>query len=187
MQAGERNKINHKLKQLGFGGLEDRNLYAQIATLYRTHDSFRGLLMSTAVDQRRVAYEALKPHLCFTPKSLSDYEMETKLKAEEEQWDVFDGTAYPKPFEVANITLEKKAEMAIDQESKATKTCGYLSMVCSYCLTQGTFVGETRKDAAKEAVKAGWRPRYKKADAEKKVVDSLCPKCVKARNVQANS
>lgn len=59
----QRQKINHKLKSLGFGGLDDPNVFSQIATLYRTHDAFRGLLMSTHPEQRYIAYEALRPHL----------------------------------------------------------------------------------------------------------------------------
>ena len=53
----QRSKVNHELKRLGFTGINDPNLFAQIGTLYTTHDSFRGLLMSTAQDQRHIAYE----------------------------------------------------------------------------------------------------------------------------------
>src|SRR5467141_1987362 len=116
----DRQRINHELKTLGFGGLEDSNLYAQIATLYTTHDSFRGLLLSTAPDQRRIAYEALRPHLCFVAKPLDVYEREIKERAEREQWDVWNGTPYPTKFKPGEIEsdeyrLQRAASEAIEQ------------------------------------------------------------------------
>lgn len=168
----ERGKINHKLKKLGFGGLDDPNTFAQIATLYRTHDAFRGLLMSTAPDQRRIAYEALKPHLCFRPKELGEYERETKERAEREQWDVYDGTAYPKPFKVAEIESEeyklaKTAEKFIAQAEAESAAKGHLTLECSKCTFVEKFPGTTRVDASIRARQAGWLlvPR------------AICPKC----------
>jgi hypothetical protein len=104
----QRQKINHQLKLLGFGGLEDPNIFAQIATLSKTHDAFRGLLMSTAPDQRKIAYEAIRPHLCFRAKPLDVYEAETRDRAEREQWDVYDGSAYPKPFKPQEIEADTR-------------------------------------------------------------------------------
>ena len=105
----ERTRINHELKKLGFGGIEDRNLFAQIATLYKTHESFRGLLMSTQPDQRRIAYEAIRPHLCFVAKPLDVYEREIHEKAEREQWDVIheDNPHWPQPFKVSEIETDE--------------------------------------------------------------------------------
>src|ERR1700719_3754797 len=107
ISSKERQKINHELKRVGFGGLDDPTIFAQIATLYRTHDAFRGLLMSTHPEQRRIAYDSLRPHLSFVPKPLDVYERETKERAEREQWDVYDGTAYPKPFQVGEIETDE--------------------------------------------------------------------------------
>ena len=170
----QRQEINHKLKRMGFGGLDDRNLFSQIATLYRTHDAFRGLLMSTAQDQRRIAYEALKPHLCFVPKPLEEYERETKERAEREQWDVYDGTVYQKPFKVAEIEseeygLNKAAEKAIADDAEQRAAKGFLTLNCVRCTKQEQFPGETRIDAAMRARGAHWLLNPK----------TICPDCAK--------
>jgi hypothetical protein len=157
----ERQKINHKLKKMGFGGLDDRNLFAQIATLYKTHDSFRGLLMSTKPDQRRTAYESIRPHLCFVAKPLEEYERETKDRAEREQWDVYDGTNYPKPFKVGEVEseeyrLQKTAERVITKSERENQAKGYLTFTCKRCTKAESFPGLTRVDAAIKARDVGW-------------------------------
>jgi hypothetical protein len=157
----ERQTINKKLKQMGFGGLDDANIFSQIATLYKTHDAFRGLLMSTAPDQRRIAYESLKHHLSFTPKPLDVYEREIKDKAEREQWDVWNGTAFPDKFKVGEVEsdsykLERQAQEAIEQ-TKHEKAGGHLELVCTRCTLQKFFPGKNRKLATKDAYDAGWR------------------------------
>lgn len=159
----DRQKINHQLKKLGFGGLHDPNLFDQIAVLYKTHESFRGLLMSTKPDQRRIAYEALAPRLCFTPKPLDVYEREIKEKAEREQWDTInpDNPHFPEPFKVGEIETEeyklaRQAEEAIAQ-TQHEKAGGHLELVCTRCTVVSYFAGVKRKDAVKKAHEAGWR------------------------------
>jgi hypothetical protein len=159
----ERQKINHELKRVGFGGLDDPNTIQQIATLYRTHESFRGLLMSTAPDQRRIAYEALRSHLCFVVKPLDVYEREIHEKAEREQWDVIhkDNPHWPQPFKVSEIEtdeykLAKVASEAIEQ-AEHEKAKGALHLTCTKCTVGGEFPAPTRKQATKAAHDAGWR------------------------------
>jgi hypothetical protein len=168
--AKERQKISHELKNLGFGGIDDPNLFAQIATLYPSHDTFRGLLLSTAPDQRRIAYEALRPHLMFTPKPLDVYEMEIKQRAEREQWDVWDGSPYPKPFKVPEISLDDLAQDAIRQNLHE-KEKG-LHLTCGKCTAGEVFRATNRKDAERDSHRAGWR-----SDGQK----NWCPKCVPSR------
>ncbi|HEY1800081.1 MAG TPA: hypothetical protein VGG46_04020 [Terriglobales bacterium] len=153
MKTKDRLKISHELKKMGFGGIEDVNLFAQIAVLYQNHNSFRGLLMSTAPDQRQIAYDALRPHLRFTPKPLDVYEREIKEKAEREQWDTFDGSAYPKAFKTP--TLTEMAENAIRENVFEAK--GGLEAVCAHCLTTKVFRGRNRKEAEKDFHSEGWR------------------------------
>lgn len=157
----DRQAINHQLKSLGFGGLEDRSLFMQIATLYKTHESFRGLLLSTAPDQRQIAYDSLRPHLSFVAKPLDVYEREIKEKAEREQWDLYDGSAFPKAFkpgesESPEYKLEKLAQDAIEAAAHE-KAKGVLQLVCLKCTFLGCFPGQKRKDAVKAAHDAGWR------------------------------
>lgn len=170
----ERTRINHELKKLGFGGIEDRNLFAQIATLYKTHESFRGLLMSTQPDQRRIAYEALKPHLCFEAKPLADYEAEFKLKVEVEQWDVIDpeNKHFPQLFKVGEVEsdeykLARLAEQAIAEDAIQRETKGFLTLNCKRCTKEMCFPGETRVAAAIFARQSGWTL----------VPHTLCPDC----------
>lgn len=157
----QRQQINHELKKLGFGGLDDPHLFAQIGTLYTIHDGFRGLLMSVAPEQRRLAYESIRPHLRFIAKPLDLYEREIKERAEREQWDVWDGTAYPKPFKPGEVEtdeyrLQRLAQDAI-QQTEHEKAKGVLELVCTKCTIIGQFPGEKRKDATKKAHDTGWR------------------------------
>jgi len=157
----ERQRINHELKTLGFGGLEDRGLYAQIATLYPSHESFRGLLMSTTPLERRTAYECLRPHLSFVAKPLDVYEREIHEKAEREQWDIWDGTAYPKPFKTSEIEsdeykLAKLASEAIEA-TEWEKAKGVLVLCCTKCTLEAGFPAQKRKEAIKAAHDQGWR------------------------------
>jgi len=117
--------------------------------------------MSTAPDQRRIAYESLRPHLSFTPKPLDVYEREIKEKAEREQWDVWNGTAYPDKFKVGEIEsdqyrLERQAQEAIEQTRHETAG-GFLELVCTKCTVISRFPGARRKDATKTAHDTGWR------------------------------
>jgi hypothetical protein len=161
ISLNERTRINHELKKLGFGGLNDANTIQQIATLYRTHDSFRGLLMSTAPDQRNIAYNALRPHLCFTPKPLDVYEREIHEKAEREQWDVIhkDNPHWPQPFKVGEVEtdeyrLEKAAQEAIEA-NEHEKAKGVVSLICTNCTVEGRFPAQTKKLALKKAQEDG--------------------------------
>jgi hypothetical protein len=159
----ERTRINHELKKIGFGGIDDANLCSQIATLYRTHESFRGLLLSTAPDQRNIAYNALRPHLCFTAKPLDVYEREIHEKVEREQWDVIhkDNPNWPQPFKVGEIEsdeykLNRLAEEAIEAD-KHSKAKGVVELICTNCTLGGCFPADTRKAALKAAQSEGWR------------------------------
>jgi hypothetical protein len=178
----ERQKVNHQLKKLGFGGINDPNLFAQIATLYRTHDSFRGLLMSTRSAERRIAYEAIRPHLCFVAKPLDVYEREIHEKAEREQWDVIhkDNPHWPQPFKVGEVEteeykLEKAAQEAIDAEKHA-KAKGVVSLICTHCTVLGAFPADTRKAALKKAHDEGWRWAERNG-----VTKTYCPQHVPGR------
>lgn len=177
----ERAKINHQLKKLGFGGINDPNLFAQIGTLYKTHNSLRGLLMSTRPDQRRIAYEAIKPHLCFVAKPLDVYEREIHEKAEREQWPVIerDNPHFPRPFRVQEVEseeyrIEHLAQDAIRQTEHEKQ--GGLELICTHCTVANLFRAKTRKDAEKEAQAEGWRWAERNG-----VTKTYCPKHVPGR------
>jgi hypothetical protein len=178
----ERTRINHELKKLGFGGIQDPNLFVQIATLYRTHDSFRGLLLSTQPSERRIAYEAIRPHLCFIAKPLDVYEREIYEKAEREQWDVIhkDNPHWPQPFKVSEIEsdeykLEKAAQEAIDAVEHE-KAKGVVSLICTSCTVEGRFPAPSKKLGLKDAHAAGWRWAERNG-----IVKTYCPAHVPGR------
>ena len=150
----ERKRVNHELRLLGFGGLQDPNLVPQIAFCIQGHDQFRGMLLSVKSEQRKLAYETLRPHLRFAAKPLDVYEAEGKRLAEQKQLPIWDGSAYPKPFKPGEVEseeykLRKAAEKAIAK--------GVLTIHCKRCLIIGEFPAERRNDALYDAYKAGWR------------------------------
>ena len=178
----ERQRINHELKKLGFGGLKDPSLMQQIATLYTSHESFRGLLMSTQPKERRTAYEALRPHLSFVAKPLDVYEREIHEKAEREQWDVIhEGNPhFPQPFKVQEIEtdeykLARAAEEAIEQTAHE-KAGGCLEVCCTKCTIVARFPAAKRRQATKAAHDAGWR-----WDERNGVKRTYCPDHVPGR------
>lgn len=158
----DRIKVNNELKKLGFGGLEDPTLVKQIAFCIRTHEAFRAILMGCDLEHRNKAYHALAPNIThFTPKPLDVYERETHDRAEREQWDIWDGTAYPKPFKVGEVETEeyklaRQAEEALKQ-TEHEQAGGSLEMVCSKCTVAEYFPAPKRRDAVKKAHDAGWR------------------------------
>jgi hypothetical protein len=176
----DRQKINHELKKVGFGGIDDPSIFAQIGTLYPSHEAFRGLLMSTAPAQRHLAYDSVRPHLSFVAKPLDVYEREIHEKAEREQWDIWDGSAYPKPFKVGEIEsdqyrIEKLAQDAIQAEQHA-KAKGVLELVCTNCTVAEVFPADTRKTATKKAHDYGWRWQEKNG-----IQKAYCPAHVPGR------
>lgn len=177
----DRIRVNHELKKLGLGGLEDPTLVKQIAFCIRTHEAFRAVLMGCTAENRAKAYHSLAPNLVhFKPKPLDVYERETHDRAEREQWDIWDGTAYPKPFKVGEVLtdeykLARQAEDAID-DIDHEKHKGVLEMVCIRCTVAECFRAEKRRDATKHAYDAGWRTEERNG-----VKKSYCPKHVPGR------
>lgn len=167
---GERIRVNNQLKKLGFGGVDDPTLMAQFAYFIRTHEQFRGILMAVTPEQRAIAYQQLAPKLHFKAKPLEAYEREVKEKAEREQWDIWDGSAYPKPFKKAEIgrnPLEVRAEQAIIAND--TKKRGLLTLECRKCLCEQTVFADSKRDGHETLAALGWQIEGDKA---------LCPNCI---------
>ena len=168
VSLGERQKVNDTLKRCGFGGLEDPTILDQLAFVIHGHDHFRGILMSVTEQERHIAYQALAPRVRFKAKPLEEYERETKLKAEREQWDIYDGTPFPKPFKPAS-DLASMAEKAIqDSEAKGT-----LTLVCKRCTREQVYPAKNKEDGWHDAQLDGWR--------QTKFEETICPSCMKNR------
>lgn len=171
-----RRQLNHALKSIGMGGLDDPRLISQMGFLIEDHLHFRGLLMAMPPEKRRIAYDALRPHLSFIAKPLDVYEAEMKRIAEQEQWNVNDdGSVYSKPFNVQNINLEMLAQEAI-QQTEHEKHGGQLELVCTKCTKAGYFPAAKRKQAYEQAHREGWRWAERNG-----VTKTYCPEHVPGR------
>jgi hypothetical protein len=152
-----RSKVDHELRKLGFGGLNDPNLIPSIAFFIKTHEQFRGQLFSVMPEKRRIAYEALRPHLRFAAKPLDVYEAEIKELAERQQLPGFNpATGEVIPFKAGSVDLDLLATEAIQQKKHEDKG-GILELVCTKCTGFEHFRAAKKKDAQKEAHSKGWR------------------------------
>jgi hypothetical protein len=189
-----RKKVNHQLKKLGFGGLDDPEIVHQLAFCIRDHDHLKQLLFAAVpVEQRTLAYETLRPHLNFTPRSLSQYQIEIEQQMEREQTPVQlrDGSIVDfKNFHGEKPSIEVMAEEAINQAGRRALADGnyprvtlrpapaegILTLTCAKCTGEEEFRSLDRIVAAAEAVKKGWVFTMQN---EKEI--SICPKCPAAR------
>lgn len=163
----DQKQINAELRRTGLGSLDDPNIVQSMAFLIRTHDHFRQVLLAVDPENRRMAYQALSPHLRFRPKTVDQYEMEGARLAEEAKKPTFDSaTGTIKEFD--SKPIEIRAMEAIQQSRIARETKGSLSLVCKRCTKEGVFPGKNRKECAREAVNAGWRQVNDR---------DLCPEC----------
>lgn len=167
----DRARINHELRKLGFGSLDDPNLIPQIAVCIRDHDQFRNQLFSVLPEQRQNAYNSLRPHLRFTAKPLDVYEAEIKQLAERQQLPSYNAaTGELVPFKAGSVNLDLLATEAIRQSRHEKE--GGLVLVCAKCTSEQLFRAKLRKTAEKDSHAAGWR-----SDGQK----NYCPKCVPSR------
>ena len=52
LNKSERRRLSHELQRMGLASLEDPALLQQLATIYNTHEKFRGMLMSVTPEKR---------------------------------------------------------------------------------------------------------------------------------------
>ena len=176
MPSYDRKKINHQLRKLGFGDLDDPTIIQQIAFCIRDHAHFRGGLFSVEPAKRKLAYESLRPHLSFAAKPLDVYEAEMREMAERNQLPQYNPiTDELIPMKVGEVRLNELAEEAIAQ-NRHEKEGGKLELVCTHCLEFENFPARTRKDALKTAQSQGWR--WAERNGAMKV---YCPKHVPGR------
>lgn len=170
MALTDRKRVDHELKRLGFGGLDDPNLIPQIAFFIKNHEQFMKQLHSVKPPERRHAYNALRPHLRFPAKPLDVYEAEMKDFADRQQLPIFDGSVYGKPYKTAEVRLREVAEEALAQNHHEKH--GGLTVACSKCKVAQIFRAKTHKEAERAAHEAGWRSDGQKA---------YCPEHVPSR------
>lgn len=153
----ERSKVDRELRRLGFGGLDDPNLITSIAFFIKNHEQFRGQLFAVKPEERRHAYETLRPHLRFVPKPLDVYEAEMKTLAEQNQLPTYDPkTGELIPYQASHINIDLMASEAVKQK-KHEDAGGTLELVCAKCTRFEHFQAKYRKDAEAAANRGGWR------------------------------
>lgn len=166
----ERQQINRFLGRAGLAQLDEPTaLIQQIGTLIQDHDHFRRLLSKCDPEQRYQMYEAISPNLCFRPKTLGEYMIESAQMAEERQFPVLapDGTLLP--FRKPEVeTDEYRAECAIADALAKER----LWLMCRKCTREEVFSGERKIDAVAAARAAGWT-----YDEVRGVGHEVCPNC----------
>lgn len=174
--------LNHQLKKIGFGGLEDPQLVHQLAFCVRDHEHFRKILAVVEPDKRLIAYQTMRPHLNFEAWPLDRYIIAAKQEAEELQLPVTlkDGSvvAY-KDYHEDRPSLEVLAERAIKQaeEEKLHKA---LILTCSKCTYVQRFPAHDTIAAYASAKKAGWVFSKTDVDGTEKEI-AVCPTCPAVR------
>jgi hypothetical protein len=146
---------------------------AALAGTIRDHKHFERLLTEAPPADRQDLYDALIPHLQFTPKPLDVYVANAGQRAEREQWPVLGPDGMLMPFKPAAdvSSLEKDVQEMI----AAAMAQRRLMLTCSKCLREETFhaVGEeTRVAVVIRARKKGWVYDYASNPPRE-----ICPKC----------
>ncbi len=169
--VSKKGEIDRELRKLGFGGLDDPNLVVGLAFYIRDEVQLRGMLFAVLPEERRRAYEALRPHLRFKVKPLDVYEAEMKDLAERQQLPQYDKrTGELIPMKVGEVNLDLLATEAIKQNRHEKQ--GGLMLSCAKCTTQMIFRAKLRKEAEKDSHQRGWR-----SDGR----ENWCPECVPSR------
>ena len=160
--ATQRKQVNRELQRLGLGHLKDPNLINQMAFMIRDHDHFRGILMHMPMPARKEAYDALSPKLRFTAKTLSDYEIESRMLAEKNQLPQYDPKTLaakewaPQEFETEEHRLAKVAEESINRDLREGQAKIQNTLICHKCTKQKQFRMKHRSSLFKLAAEAGW-------------------------------
>jgi len=157
------NAINRVLKARGLPTLDHPDVVTHLASLVVDHDHFMELLRACEPELRRDMYEAMSPHLYFTPKPLEDYVILAKEQAAAKQLPTLDAEGNLHPyhdfFTVGMNGLQSE-----------------LWVQCSHCQRERYFYGERRIDAIAECRNQGWGWD----EMEQK---HLCPECLEQSEV----
>ena len=160
--------INKQLKQLGIGSVYDPHLMVSLAFLVKDHEHFRQVLMAVPPDKRTLCYDSLRPHLRFEPKSLFDYEADARTAASEKEL---------KHVLELRDPLETIAEQALARQRVNEHQTNALVLICKGCTVEMAFPGDTRREAIRAAVIAGWT---RSGGSIKNGI--LCPSCSKNKH-----
>jgi hypothetical protein len=133
------------------------NAIAKMALLIRDHKHLENILSGQDGKTRQEIYDAVRPHLRFTPWPLDSYVAAMGRTAEAKQLPIQNPDGTLREFSPAQDvrTVQKSAEDAIARDL-AKRT---LTMVCVKCLRQEQFFGigtETPVTVILKAREQGW-------------------------------
>lgn len=166
----ERRQINHFLGRAGLGQIEEAGpLVQQLAFMVRDEAHFRSLLTRCDPEQRRGMYEAMRPHLRFTPKPLDVYVAEAAQDAEIRQLPTIDAAGQLQPFRVGEV---KSDEHIIRDAIAKSLAKHHLVLTCVKCTRQEEFAGVRKIDAISAARNEGWA--YDELNGAGR---EICPNC----------
>lgn len=161
MKRRDDNAINRVLGAHGLGTLDDSGVVSALGDMVADHQHLAELLRACEPDLRREMYEAMTPHLKFTPKPLEDYVIAAKEHAEAAQLPTMDSAGnlhpYRQPF--AGSPLAKPAP---HEE---------LHVTCRRCGKGVFFTGERKADAIRNLRDCGWA-------YDELGIWHLCPECL---------
>lgn len=170
---GVAKKVDRWLRNRGFGGIDDRNLVHQMAFMVRDHKHFRNILMAVEQDKRKLAYEAMSPHLQFNAKSLADYELEARQEADTMRLPTYHAADDIRPYKPAEVgeKLQAKIEDALGRaviEMQAETKRGRLTVTCRKCIAEASAFVNDRQEGYLALTALGWKFEGDKA---------VCPEC----------
>jgi hypothetical protein len=154
--------INRYLGEHGLSTLDDpQGLVAQLGFLIEDDQHFKQVINRCDPKHRRDLYEALRPHLSFTPRALDVYIAELGMEAEIQQLPRLDEEGRFVPFRVQDIRVssdreEDELRSSIREFVEAAITQHHLVLTCRSCTRTETFHGGRRVDAIQKARQAGW-------------------------------
>jgi hypothetical protein len=151
--------INHYLGNRGLATLDDPNgLVQQLAFFIDDDEHLKQIINRCDRDLRRDMYEAVRPHLSFTPRPLDVYISELGMEAEIQQLPTLDEQGRFQPFRVQDIRTQEETELRslIQDFVESAITKHHLTLTCRSCTREETFHGSRRADAIAAARAAGW-------------------------------
>lgn len=155
----ERAAIERILQAWGLPALDQPGVLAAMAALIEDHRHFMEILRACEPDLRRECYEALRPYLRFTPKTLDEYVAMSAQSAEAAQLPTLDPAGGLRPFAPPVI------EMPVLEAE--------LWLRCRQCGGEAVYFGERMADAIAQARHAGWA-------YDEFLTRHYCPECLDA-------
>ena len=153
MSIENRKLINRYLGEHGLSTLDDpQGLATQLGYLVDDDEHFKRLINKCDPQYRNEMYQALAPHLRFTPRPLDTYISELGMEAEAQQLPTVDEDGKFHAFNIQDI----KSRLVISEIVEEHLAKQHLHLVCRSCTREQVFHGGTKADAIHKARAEGW-------------------------------